>query len=227
MSIHAIVKNIKYEHDGWKNFKINVVSNEGAITGFLQPITFSLASQESIQLSLTKWRKMFMKYFLTQFEPSVERTACWLKDYVVPSNDRILFLICDNDGRPVGNFGVCNIRLNSAELDNLIRGEKGGHPELIYFAEVALLKWLYTQFDLADVSLHVFSNNARTISLHERAGFRIYKEETLWKTKYNDEITYSTSHVLNGKLVDFTYLEMHLPKDEFYSCMTKSGFSFS
>lgn len=36
-----------------------------------------------------------------------------------------------------------DLQLGSTQLDNLIRGERGGHPRLIYYSKIALLKWIF------------------------------------------------------------------------------------
>jgi RimJ/RimL family protein N-acetyltransferase len=157
-----------------------------------------------------------MKFFLTQFTPSIERTEKWLKEIVIPSKDRILFLIYTLEGNIVGNFGICNINYDDVELDNLIRGEKGGDPQLIYYSEISLLNWIFSQLNVQSVILHVFSNNPKTITLHEKVGFKIIKEYNLWKKNIESDVIYSTTDN-GGDMVNFCYLEMSLAKDEFIS----------
>ena len=213
--IYQVITNIKKGEKEYENFQVSIVNELNIPIGFLKPITFNLINYDNEILPfLTKWRRMFIKYFLTQFTPTVERTSKWLKEIVIPSEDRILFLIYSSDGTLIGNFGVCNVKCHEVELDNLIRGEKGGDLQLIYYAEVCLLRWIFSQFEVSSAVLHVFSNNQKTISLHEKVGFKIVREYRLWKESFGEEIIYSTINE-SGELAKFTYLEMCLTRDEF------------
>lgn len=191
-----------------------VRNREGVPLGWLTPIGTREAEDPNIIASLTKWRRMFMRYFLTQFTPSDERTHDWLRNVVIPNNDRILFMIVENSGVPIGNFGVCNLDEKEAELDNLIRGEKGGDRELIYYSEVALLWWLFVEMKISSVCLHVFSNNLKTIALHSRVGFSEIKRMDLERVVAGEEIKYQVSPS-EGETEDFQYIKMALTYEEF------------
>lgn len=212
--IYKIIADIKTEKSEYKDFVIPILDDQNNSIGYLKPITIKHISKHDVISMLTKWRKMFMKFFLTQFTPSTERTKNWLTKVVLPSEDRILFLIYTIEDKVIGNFGVCNLSSESAELDNLIRGEKGGEHQLIYYSEISLLKWLFLELDMKSVFLHVFSNNSKTIALHERVGFEVVEEYRLWKQKTDDGLIYSTTKTTDD-LVDFSYLKMNLLKEKF------------
>lgn len=160
--------------------------------------------------SLTKWRTKFMRYFLTQFPASVDKTRIWLKDIVLPSENRLLFFIFDSRDNLVGNFGVANICGDRCELDNLIRGERGGHPKLIYFSEIALLKWLFGERGMNFVNLHVFSSNSLTLKLHKSVGFEEIGRKPLYKsTDKAGNINYNIKDMKSSLEVEnFEYVEM-------------------
>lgn len=195
-------------------FLIPIRNIEGIQIGSLRPIDTSLMKLPEVLEKLTRWRRMFARYFLTQFPCSEERTSQWLENIVFPSDDRILFLICDDIGTFVGNFGVCNIKPHEAELDNLIRGEKGGDPKLIFFAEIALLSWLYLDIGVNSVSLHVFSNNAKTISLHSNIGFFERQRLDLRRIQDGSDLRYFVNSN-DGEPVNFQYIEMAMERSSF------------
>jgi hypothetical protein len=195
-------------------FSIPVRSFEGIEVGALKPVDVALSHQGSVVESLARWRQMYMDYFLTQFVANPERTAHWLQSLVIPSHDRILFLICENHGLAVGNFSVCNVTPREAELDNLIRGEQGGDAQLIFYSEVALLSWLYWQLDIEEAFLHVFTNNTRTIRLHTRVGFQPSKTYRLSRIVEGQETRFLLDSD-TGEVVDFQCLRMTLHRDRF------------
>lgn len=216
ISIKVLVRKIK-ENDcsNSEKFHLDIIDSNGIKIGSLKPIDSQILSDQAIIDKLTKWRKMFKKFFLTQFTPTPERTKSWLQSVVLPSDNRVLFLICTDKDEIVGNCGVCDLSKNRVELDNLIRGEKGGHPRLIYFGELAMLRWLFRELGVKAVTLHVFSNNYKTISLHESVGFCTTASYHLIKEESEDEVRYITSDTPSTQAADFTYLEMMLTPTEF------------
>lgn len=220
MLTREFVKNIK------KNFsKLNIPiqDDDSHCVGQLILITEEDVRNKVIIDSLTRWRMKFMKYFLTQFTASAERTRSWLANTVIPSEDRLLFLIVDETERLIGNFGIANIEHERCELDNLIRGEKGGHHRLIYFSEISLLKWLYYEQSMRYVNLHVFSNNTPTIKLHSSVGFKEIARKPLYKFIHTDgTVSYRTEyHECAVEVVPFEYVEMGLDVVSFESLHAK------
>jgi RimJ/RimL family protein N-acetyltransferase len=200
-------------------FTLPIFDDQATLIGRLVCLDEGLSNSHEVISNLTQWRQKYMRYFLTQFEATFERTQHWVKNGVIPDPSRILFLIETADGDILGNFGVCNIETHSAELDNLIRGKKGGHQKLIYFAEIAMLFWIFNVLEKKEAALHVFSNNDRTIALHTSIGFSANTSFELFKNKTKEGLAYSVEKN-NGALVDFQYLKMNLPAELFFQMHT-------
>jgi hypothetical protein len=216
IEVEEIVRKLKcFSADNPNHYQIAITNDDKAVIGFLQPVTHNIVFDNIVIDSLTRWRSKFKKYFLTQFEPTIERTKYWLENIVLPDNSRILFLIFDDTNKLVGNFGICNISKDSIELDNLIRGEKGGDPKLIFYAELSLMKWAYESLGVSDIYLRVFSNNFKTKALHQLVGFEEYLSQQLVKVVDGDEIRYE----VNKDCVEYTdnlhLISMRMAKDTF------------
>lgn len=199
---------------------IPIKKDNGLLIGYLRPIGNMLIHDELVINSLTRWRQKFMKYFLTQFEATNQRTSSWLQNIVLEDDTRILFLIVDNTGKAIGNFGVSNITESSAELDNLIRGEKGGDSQLIFFSEISLMLWLYNTLEIKDIYLHVLSNNAKTIALHHSVGFEKYQTKYLTKRSKNDEIFYVISDNIAIDSQNLALIKMKMNREYFVKTYT-------
>jgi hypothetical protein len=74
------------------------------------------------------------------------------------------------------------------EIDNLIRGEVGGHPELICYAEIALVKWLFKTFMVKRIYGFVLADNFPALNLHQSIGFRLAELLPLHKEEFQGEI---------------------------------------
>ena len=197
-----------------KRFTIPVINQNGDRIGLLVCLDRGLCDDLNLIASLTTWRQQYMHFFLTQFNATEVRTQSWLKNVVIPSTDRIFFVIYLLTGEPIGNFGVCNMTESSGELDNLIRGHEGGAKGLIYYCELAILSWMFGKLGYNTANLHVFSNNLRTIKLHSSVGFSIINSTRLYK-KMTPELTEYLMNPDGGDLVDFDYLEMQIDKSFF------------
>lgn len=128
----------------------------------------SLVTDEVVEL-LVKWRNRFMRYFKTQFEAEPISTKRWLQDNIL-QNDRILFLILV-EGKPIGHYGLCNIDEDSAELDNAIRGERGGAADLFIGVEKYLIKFCFQNLKVKYITAKVLSNNFLANAMHQNLGF--------------------------------------------------------
>jgi RimJ/RimL family protein N-acetyltransferase len=81
---------------------------------------------------------------------------------------------------------------------------------LIFYSEIALLKWLFEDLGMDFVNLHVFSNNILTLKLHKSVGFEEINRKPLYKTTdkagYISYTIKNTEDFLEAAL--FEYVEM-------------------
>ena len=122
---------------------------------------------------LARWRSENESAYTARFPVTQEGTARWLKERLLDVPDRVLFLVLDAVGRPVGHLGFANgLGLEDAlEVDNVIRGDKGAQPGLMGAAMQALVKWGRDEFGPTNIYLRVLSDNAHAIAFYQRLGF--------------------------------------------------------
>lgn len=192
-----------------------ICDETGRCLGRLQPVRQEEADSPATLLALTRWRAANSDKFLTQFTPTVERTRRWLTTVVLPDDTRILFLICDETGQPVGNIGLCNMSDSSVELDNVLRGERDGAAGLVYFSTLALLDWAFQQLNVASIWLHVFLGNERAIRLYQKVGFVEAGCRPLWKTIMHGDLRLVTDPVDGAVASELALLRMELTSEEF------------
>ncbi len=163
---------IKAVKSGREALSIDVPGPGGEIIGFLEPVTAAHIADPELPARMTRWRNAAQRFFLTRFPGSPERTRAWLESSVLSEPGRMLFLV-RSPKKLVGQCGFIGLNRESAELDNLIRGEMGGHPRLMYYAEAALLSWIFESLDLSTISAGVLSENPMAGDLHASLGFRV------------------------------------------------------
>nr|AIA12117.1 Unknown Function [uncultured bacterium] len=145
--------------------EIPVMDEQNLKVGSLKPVDCRLANDEEIVNSLSDWRVRFKQFFFTQFEVTNERTRSRLNNVVIQDDTRILFLIVDATGKVVGHVGARNITLDSVELDNIIRGQRGGGPKLIVLSAINLIGWIYRTLDIKKFNSRVLADNFRVRSV--------------------------------------------------------------
>ncbi len=212
--IESFVRRVKENQDPTKTLELPVIKPDGIRVGTLRLIDKVRSSAPELAVNLTKWRNASMKFFLTQFVATEERTQQWLNNVVIPANDRLLFELLDDTGRAIGHAGVCNFSIRSCELDNFIRGERGGDPNLFLAAERALLSWLFCDIGVDIVTLFVFSNNWIPISNHISIGFTVTEKRSMSLVEKDGLI----QHFLDseeGRPMTYSYLKMSLTKNDF------------
>jgi len=186
----------------------------GTVLGALQRVTEREASDPGVLADLTTWRNANQRFFLTQFTATVPRTAEWLRRSLLADPSRALFLIEDATGTTIGHLGIFGLGTDVPELDNMIRGRSGGHPRLMFWAELAVIAWAFRDPNVKSIRLHVFSNNRVTIRLHRSVGFEPGAVRKLSRLTVGDE-EHLVPDSTDGEPQEFGYLEMTLGREAF------------
>ena len=166
--------------------RIDIRDAQTNLVGYLLPLTISTLEDTALIQQMTRWRNQARRYFLTQFIATPERTRRWLETVVFQDYSCLLFLIHSQTKR-IGHYGFKNLMPDSVEVDNLVRGEIGGHPKLIHFAEYTLIKWLFDSFSLERVYGFVLSDNRLVLDLHRSVGFEMAELVPLHRAEFNGE----------------------------------------
>ena len=212
-----IIKDMKCETFGNAQSKqIEIFDNSNNKIGYLIPIGNWILQEKEIIEQIMTWRKRSMRMFLTQFDATYGRTLNYLKDLAIAKEDRLLFLIYTNTNKLVGHIGIANITKDKTELDNLIRGDSGGHPRLMYFSEITLLDWCFNTLNTKENNLHILSFNSILIETHTQIGYRIVNEYFLKKEKNNGIISHTKVNKKSSN-VNYKIMEMLLNKKDFYN----------
>lgn len=197
-----------------KKNNIDVRDSEGRILAFLKPINVSdLIRIEELAAQMTIWRNKAMPFFKTGFVATNVRTVNWLKNAIIYAENKVLFLIYV-ENKLIGHFGLCNITGESAELDNAIRGEKGGQSDLFDYVENTIIKTAFDKLKVKNIYGRLFSNNFMAMSLHRRIGFVENSRSPLNLVKNKTEWEYIECPQEKAN-VRFQYVELILFFDNF------------
>jgi hypothetical protein len=212
----SIIQSLKRDSFNEANsLAIPIENSTNKVIGKLVPVgNWILSDEEKIE-KISAWRQNAMRMFLTQFQSTYERTLNYLKHISIGQEGRIFFLVYDENDRFVGHIGIAGIENDKGELDNLMRGEIGGDPRLIYFAEVSLLNWCFKKLALQLSDVGVFSYNWLVISLHEEVGY-IKTEKIFLRRHEKDSVIFHDPVDSKDSNVKYSYTKMLLQKESFY-----------
>ncbi len=212
--MHERVLAWKANQDPAARLVLAVADAAGKRVGTLELMDRAMAAEPEVVRDITEWRAQNMACFLTQFQATSERTAAWLERVVLGSPERLLFMLRPDGGEICGHVGICRLDATSGEVDNVMRARRGGEPRLMFHAELALLSWMFGTLGLGESGLHVFSNNAPSVKLHEAVGYRVTRDIPISR-RSTPELTEYLLDSDAGEPVDFSYFEMGLPRARF------------
>ncbi len=196
--------------------RVYILDKQRNVIGFLVPVgEWILADEVKIE-QIRMWRQRTMRMFLTQFESTFEKTFGYLKHLSIEQQGRMFFLIYDDKHRFVGHVGIAGVDGIKGELDNLVRGVDGGHPRLVYFAEVALLNWCFQNLGIVESDVRVLSYNWLVLSLHEEVGYKHIENIPLKKVT-KDGVVFHEAVTTDESNVNYSCTKMLLQKDAFYA----------
>ena len=184
--------------------------------GKLVPVGEWLLTDELVLQKITDWRRRFNRMFPTRTSVDSSTTKKYIKNTYVKNNDSIFFLIFTESEELVGHIGLCSLNEKSYELVNLMRGISGGDSDLIYLAEVCLVKFGFGLAGHNECHVEIMSYNWIVRELHEKVGF---KKISSWPLFKQDDSTGIRHHKveISEKNVDYTIDVMSVNKDSFYS----------
>lgn len=162
-----------------------ITLENGEVIGTLKPITWADASDPVALERLTDWRNANTGSFLTQFVATPERTAAWLRNVVLPNDRQMAFWVLADDG-VIGQIGFKELSATDVLSDNVIRGERGGHPRLFVAAHHAMFKWLIETFKLDSIYGYVLSDNIPAIMMNRQVGFSLWQRHALTQISGGD-----------------------------------------
>jgi perosamine synthetase len=141
--------------------------------GYLLPICELHATDEALIKTLASWREKHRLAFPTQFPVTVAGTRAWLRQRLLDVEDRLLFLVTDEHGYPVGHLGLANARNDrfEVEIDNVVRGVDDAQPGIMSGAMRALLEWTEQNVAPSEIALRVLRDNVHAISFYRKLGF--------------------------------------------------------
>jgi hypothetical protein len=162
-----------------------LIEEGGAQIGVMRPLTaYDLASIDVME-KLTDWRNANMRNFLTHIEGTRALTSKWVRNMLLKNHSQMLWLIYDQNNNLVGHIGFKNLTFQTVQLDNAMRGDRQGHPELLVVAGKSLVQWLWQKTPVKRIDINVMADNAPSIMMIRKIGFQGGKRFPLIKQIVN------------------------------------------
>ena len=158
---------------------------------------------------LAQWRREATT-FHNKFNVTFESTQRWLRKLLLDVPDRILFLVLNQAGHPIGHMGFANALNDQClmEFDNVIRGVPGQDAGLMSLATKATLIWANDHFKPQSFYLRTLDDNHHAIHFYSKLGFKINGQQPLRRIENNGE--WNHLPIAEGDTN---------PPDRFFTCM--------
>lgn len=114
----------------------------------------------------------------------------WIQHQVVEADDRILFIVEDEEYTPIGQIGLIHYDENKkeCEFDNLLRGRKGRLGNIVIYALIAIGEWSLRVLNIQKGYINVLADNFRAIEIYRRLGAQEVRRFQLSKVVEGDRI---------------------------------------
>ncbi len=148
---------------------------------YLLPVAEVHADDDHLIGTLASWRRANQYAYPTRFTVTDGGTKTWLRRGVLDATDRLLFLIMDRHGRPLGHLGFANCcgPAGELEIDNVLRGVRDVEPGLMAAAMRTVVKWADRTIWPSGYFLRVLKSNTHALTFYERIDFHPVQEQGL------------------------------------------------
>ena len=193
--------------------------------GYLLCVSELHTGDELLIASLAKWRREATT-FHNKFNVTIESTKRWLRKFLLDIPDRILFLVLNRYGYPIGHMGFANALNDEGlmEFDNVIRGVSGQDAGLMGLATKALLIWANDTFKPNKFYLRTLDDNEHAISFYIKLGFKLDGRQPLRRIESHGEINHLPLAEGDANLPDryFTCMRLDSSASEIFLNTNKS-----
>lgn len=166
-------------------------------SGFLIPLSNVHEMDYDLLKKLTDWRNKNVFVYPTQFLATLESTKSWMRDRLLAVEDRILFLVVDNQGKVAGHIGFNGCLNNELffEIDNVIKGESDTEKGLFSKSIIALMEWARKTLNVEGFFLRVMDDNEHAINFYKINGFVENNRIPLFKEEKANFVSYREAKV--------------------------------
>ncbi|RZT30825.1 GNAT family N-acetyltransferase [Cupriavidus agavae] len=182
------------------------------VRAMLRPIPTREGCISQIDLELlSEWRNRYVKSFLTEFVAHATRTERWLVDYVHANPSKLLFMVEDLDGKPLGHIGIDFIDWETGygEADAIVSG--GDSPRgLMKEALRTMLQWAEDQLGLTRLAVRVRSDNT-ALEFYRKVGFVEQKRVPLNVERTEHMVRWYEDPALSNAAASLVYMDYHAP----------------
>lgn len=182
------------------------------VVAMLRPIPTrpGCISQSDLEL-LSEWRNRYVKSFLTEFSAHASRTERWLVDFVHANPSKLLFMVENLDGEPLGHIGIDFIDWEAGygEADAIVSG--GASPRgLMKEALQTMLAWAGDQLGLTRLAVRVRSDNT-ALEFYRKVGFVEQKRVPLNVERTQDMVRWYEDPTLANAQASLVYMDYQVP----------------
>lgn len=198
-------------------------------SGFLVPLCKAHVGDDELLQKLTEWRNTNVQAYPTQFTATLASTQAWLKDRILVVEDRILFLVVDNQGRTAGHIGF-NGCINDGflfEIDNVVRGNSSAEKGLFSKAMISLMEWARKTINVGGFFLRVMDDNSHAITFYKKNGFIEDRRIPLIKEEKERSVTYREAVQNESPVKDFVRMVWQPNREVGKSMILTAGPSIS
>ncbi|MCP4179764.1 MAG: GNAT family N-acetyltransferase [bacterium] len=163
--------------------------------GQLIPICKYHLKDNDVIKKLCNWRINNQFAYSVKFNITCDSTRKWLKNGLLDVDDRISFLIINENNKKIGHIGYnhCFRKDKGFEIDGVLRGVINTSPGIMEESLSMIIEWAKLKFSPAYIDLMVLKDNIHAVNFYLKNNFRTIKEYPLYKHEQDGYISYIES----------------------------------
>jgi perosamine synthetase len=151
-------RSVEFEGEGFESFR-------------LVPVASLHLNDENLIAKLAQWRNEVIHLYHDAAPATQDGTKLWMSRHVLLNPDRLLFLIIDQNGSPLGHLGLWRRDSNKFEIDNVLKGDAKAPKGVMSQALVTLILWAQEYLNVTQLPLRVLKSNSHAISFYSKLKF--------------------------------------------------------
>ncbi|MGL4460736.1 MAG: hypothetical protein ACRC1K_01170 [Planctomycetia bacterium] len=178
----AVLERLERLRTGAETMRVPIRDDSGRPVGRLEPVTWKHAADDTLVETFVRWRNQNREGWLDQRPVSFEGTKKWLTA-MLAAPDRLLTLFYWNETL-IGRTGFVALGADRYLTDGLVRGERGGGRDFLYWTSLANAKNEFEITGVKEFYVKILSSNELAIQNSDRLGLEtvtavpVYKHES-------------------------------------------------
>ena len=186
----SVISNFKFLKSSQNIKEVYLKSIPIGDLGFLLPLSIVHLNDLHLMQKLFFWNNANPIIVSSRLNFDIEDISEWVRNEVLNVEDRIIFLIGNNEGQICGQISIDNCHSGQFEINDVLKCNPESSKEMILSALLSLFEWFRKTTNADSFSLRVMEGDIDEIQFYEKNNFIKTEKIPLVKETKNNVLSY-------------------------------------